>query len=108
MVEGGLKNSTMTTTQAHLEIMKGHVPFGRWKSQNISLQPFNNISDWYGTFINIDSKDMISRKMAVCGVESPIQEFDFKSTNLTLPTDTAFISHVGVANEIQLCGEYIL
>ena len=106
-LEESLIDSTMKTTQTHLEIMKGHVPFGVWHSQSITLQPFHNISEWYETVINVDSKDTISTRVAVCDAESPIQDYDFKRTNLTLPTDEAFISKVEVENEIHLCGGYI-
>ena len=106
--EDGVFDATIKATTTVIESSKGHVPFGEWKRQNIVLETFNSTIAKYETVINVTSQNVLSKRMGIlgCGVEN--ENYDFKQTNLILPSDTAFISKVMVENDIQLCGEYAM
>ena len=105
--DGGLDKTIKTTTTV-IESSKGHVPFGEWKRQNIVLETFNSTIAKYETVINVTSQNVLSKRMGVLGCGEENRRYDFKQTNLVLPSDTAFISKVTVENDIQLCGEYVM
>ena len=106
--EDGGFDTTIKTTTTVIESSKGHVPFGEWKRQNIVLETFNSTIAKYETVINVTSQNVLSKRMGIPGCGGENENYDFKQTNLILPSDTAFISKVTVENDIQLCGEYLM
>ena len=106
--EDGGFDTTIKTTTTVIESSKGHVPFGEWKRQNIVLETFNSTIAQYETVINVTSQNVLSKRMGIPGCGEENRNYDFKQTNLVLPSDTAFISKVTVENDIQLCSKYLM
>ena len=101
--KGGTKNLNASLTNGssgeivvELEVTRGHVPFGNWKRQNITLQPLGDEVEKYKAAVSDDGKQLSVRI-----------NLGQNKINLELPPNTAFISKVSIENEISLCGKYI-